>query len=125
MQPLMAISPWDLSAQQAQVSRLKASGSTREQLTQAAGGFENFLVRKWLDAARKSSLESKSGPMAIYDSMVDDQLAFLVSRQGGLGFAQPMVEQMLAQIKARTVNPSADPAASGAGLAPSAGPTPN
>jgi len=72
----MAISPWDLSAQQAQASRLKASGSTREQLTQAAGGFENFLVRKWLEAARKSSLEPKSGPMAIYDNMVDDQLAF-------------------------------------------------
>lgn len=125
MQPLMAISPWDLSAQQAQAARLKASGSTREQLTQAAGGFENFLVRKWLEVARKSSLEPKSGPMAIYDSMVDDQLAFLVSRQGGLGFVQPLVEQMLAQIKARNVVPSADPAASGAGAAPSAGPTPD
>ncbi|MBU6305572.1 MAG: hypothetical protein KGO79_09195 [Betaproteobacteria bacterium] len=113
MQPLMAISPWDLSAQQAQASRLKASGSTREQLTQAAGGFENFLVRKWLEAARKSSLEPKSGPMATYDNMVDDQLAFLVSRQGGLGFVQPMVEQMLAQIKARTTDPdSAGPAVS-------------
>ena len=113
MQPLMAISPWDLSAQQAQASRLKASGSTREQLAQAAGGFENFLVRKWLEAARKSSLEPKSGPMAIYDNMVDDQLAFLVSRQGGLGFVQPMVEQMLAQIKARTTDPdSVGPAAS-------------
>jgi len=109
----MAISPWDLSAQQAQASRLKASGSTREQLTQAAGGFENFLVRKWLEAARKSSLEPKSGPMATYDNMVDDQLAFLVSRQGGLGFVQPMVEQMLAQIKARTTDPdSAGPALS-------------
>ena len=125
MQPLMAISPWDLSAQQAQASRLKASGTTREQLTQAAGGFENFLVRKCLEAARKSSLEPKSGPMAIYDNMVDDQLAFLVSRQGGLGFVQPMVEQMLPQIKARTVDPTADSAASGAGLAPSAGTTPN
>jgi Rod binding domain-containing protein len=63
--------------------------------------------------------------MAIYDNMVDDQLAFLVSRQGGLGFVQPMVEQMLTQIKARTVDPTADSAASGAGLAPSAGTTPN
>ncbi|MFM8629910.1 MAG: hypothetical protein ACKODQ_00300, partial [Betaproteobacteria bacterium] len=81
--------------------------------------------RKWLEAARKSSLEPKSGPMAIYDNMVDDQLAFLVSRQGGLGFVQPMVEQMLTQIKARTVDPSADSTASGAGLAPSAGTTPN
>ena len=110
MQPLLSISPWDLSAQQAQASRLKASGNTREQLTQAAGGFENFLVRKWLEAARKSSLEPKSGPMAIYDNMVDDQLAFLVSRQGGLGFVQPMVEQMLAQIKARSTDPLVEPA---------------
>jgi Rod binding domain-containing protein len=51
--------------------------------------------------------------MATYDNMVDDQLAFLVSRQGGLGFVQPMVEQMLAQIKARTTDPdSVGPAVS-------------
>jgi Rod binding domain-containing protein len=34
--------------------------------------------------------------------MVNDQLAFLVSKQGGIGLAEPMVNQMMAQIKNRS-----------------------
>jgi len=105
MQPLMAISPWDLSAQQAQASRLKRIGDTREQLTEAARGFENILIRKWIEVARKASIDPKQGPAASYETMVDDQLAFLVSKQGGVGFVQPMVEQMMAQVRNRIHDP--------------------
>ncbi len=106
MEPLLAISPWDLSAQQAQASRLKRDGSTREQLTEAARGFENVLIRKWIEVARKASLDPKHGAMASYETMVDDQLAFLISKQGGVGFVKPMVEQMMAQIGNRVEDPA-------------------
>ena len=106
MEPLLAISPWDLSAQQAQATRLKREGNTREQLTEAARGFENVLVRKWIEVARKASIDPKQGVMASYESMVDDQLAFLISKQGGVGFVKPMVEQMMAQIGNRVEDPA-------------------
>jgi Rod binding domain-containing protein len=105
MSPVLAISPWDLSAQQAQASRLKRTGDTREQLTEAARGFENILIRKWIEVARKASIDPKQGPAASYETMVDDQLAFLVSKQGGVGFVQPMVEQMMAQVRNRIHDP--------------------
>ncbi len=104
MEPLLAISPWDLSAQQAQATRLKREGSTREQLTEAARGFENVLIRKWIEVARKASIEPKQGAMASYETMADDQLAFLISKQGGVGFVKPMVDQMLAQIGNRVAD---------------------
>jgi len=44
-------------------------------------------------------LDSNDGAMAGYDKMVNDQLAFLVSKQGGIGLAESMVNQMMAQIK--------------------------
>jgi Rod binding domain-containing protein len=112
MEPLVAISPWDLSAQQAQASRLKRDGSTREQLTEAARGFENVLIRKWIEVARKASLDPKQGPMASYETMADDQLAFLISKQGGVGFVNPMVDQMMAQIANRMEPPARVDAAS-------------
>lgn len=105
MDALLAISPWDLSAQQARASRLKAEGTTREQLTESARGFEDMLIRKWIEAARKTSLDPQKGSMAAYQTMVDDQLAFLVSRQGGFGIANPLVEQMMAQIQSRESAP--------------------
>lgn len=105
MSPVLAISPWDLSAQQAQASRLKRTGDTREQLTEAARGFENILIRKWIEVARKASIDPKQGPAASYETMVDDQLAFLVSKQGGVGFVQPMVEQMMVQVRNRIHDP--------------------
>jgi len=112
MSPVLAISPWDLSAQQAQASRLKRTGDTREQLTEAARGFENILIRKWIEVARKASIDPKQGPAASYETMVDDQLAFLVSKQGGVGFVQPMVEQMMAQVRNRIHDPDTQSAES-------------
>lgn len=105
MDALPAISPWDLSAHQARASRLKAEGTTRAQLTESARGFEDILTRKWIEAARKTSIDPQKGSLAAYQTMVDDQLAFLISRQGGLGIAKPMVEQMMAQIKSRDTAP--------------------
>lgn len=108
MDALLAISPWDLSAQQARASRLKAEGTTRQQLTESARGFEDILIRKWIEAARKTSLDPQKGSMAAYQNMADDQLAFLISRQGGFGLATSMVEQMMAQIQSRESSPGAD-----------------
>jgi Rod binding domain-containing protein len=106
MSPVLAISPWDLSAQQAQASRLKRTGDSREQLTEAARGFESVLIRKWIEVARKASINPKQGAAASYETMVDDQLAFLVSKQGGVGFVNPMVNQMMAQIANRVEDPT-------------------
>lgn len=100
------ISPWDLSAQQAHANRLRRSGDTAAQLEEAARGFENVMIRKWIEAARRSSLEPRQGPMAAYDNLVDDQLAFLMTRQGGVGFVKPMVQQMLRQIDGRVSSPN-------------------
>jgi Rod binding domain-containing protein len=105
VESLLSISPWDLSAQQAQAQRLKANGTTREQLTEAARGFEDIMIRKWIETARKSSMEPKKGSLAAYQSMADDQLASLVSRQGGFGIASAMVEQMMSQIQNRESAP--------------------
>lgn len=106
----LQISPWDLSAQQAQANRLRKSGNTAAQLEEAARGFENVMIRKWIEAARRASLEPRQGPLAAYDNLADDQLAFLISRQGGVGFVQPMVQQMLSQIKGRVSDPAQIPA---------------
>lgn len=123
MEPILAISPWDLSAQQAQASRLRKNGDTRAQLEEAARGFENIMVRKWIEVARKASIEPRQGPMASYDTLVDDQFAFLIGKQGGIGFAKPMVEQMMAQVNNRVQSPAemaalvADPLTKSAGNA--------
>jgi Rod binding domain-containing protein len=108
VESLLSISPWDLSAQQAQATRLKANGTTREQLSEAARGFEDVMIRKWIEAARKANIDPAKGVMASYQTMADDQLAFLVSRQGGFGLAKPMVDQMMAQIAAREPAPGVD-----------------
>jgi Rod binding domain-containing protein len=38
--------------------------------------------------------------------MVNDQLAFLVSKQGGVGLVKSMVDQMMAQVKGRVTDPA-------------------
>ena len=107
MTPINTISPWDLGAQHAQAARLASTGDTRAQVEEAARGFENILVRQWIELARKSSLDPKEGAEAGYDAMVNDQLAFLISKQGGVGVAESMINQMMAQIKGKVVDPAA------------------
>ncbi len=106
MQTVAAISPWDLSAQAAQASRLRNSGDQRAQFEEAAKGFENLMVRKWIETARKSSLDPKEGASASYQAMSDDQLAFLMTRQGGFGIAKQLVDQMMTQVKGRIASPA-------------------
>ena len=101
MKPLTAFNPWDLSAQMAQASRLKASGDERAQAENAARGFENILIRKWIEVARKASILPKDSMMSSYQNLSDDQLAAHISNQGGFGFADAMVKQMMSQIKGR------------------------
>lgn len=107
MPSVNTISPWDLGAQHARAQRLAASGDTRAQIEEAARGFENILVRQWIEIARKNSFDPKTGEASTYDSMVNDQLAFVISKQGGVGLVKPMVDQMMAQIKGRVVDPAA------------------
>jgi Rod binding domain-containing protein len=124
MRSVNAISPWDLSAQAAQASRLRNSGDQRAQFEDAAKGFENLMVRKWIEIARKSSLDPKEGAAASYQSMSDDQLAFLMTRQGGFGIAKQLVDQMMAQVKGRVASPAegiSSQAAPAAQLTPDSG----
>ncbi len=106
MKPVVAFNPWDLSAQMAQASRLKASGDERAQAENAARGFENILIRKWIEVARKSSLIDKDSMMGSYQTLGDDQLAAVVTQAGGLGFVKPMADQMLKQIQNRVADPA-------------------
>jgi len=106
MKPVVAFNPWDLSAQTAQASRLKASGDERAQAENAARGFENILIRKWIEVARKSSLIDKDSMMGSYQTLGDDQLAAVVTQAGGLGFVKPMADQMLKQIQNRVTDPA-------------------
>ena len=107
MKPVVAFNPWDLSSQMAQASRLKASGDERAQAENAARGFENILIRKWIEVARKSSLIDKDSMMGSYQTLGDDQLAAVVTQAGGLGFVKPMADQMLKQIQNRVADPAA------------------
>ena len=104
--PIAALDPWNLSAQQARMERLKAAGDQKGQLEEAARGFENILVRKWIEVARKSSLIDKDSMMGSYQTLGDDQLAAIVTQQGGLGFVKPMADQMLRQVQNRLVDPA-------------------
>ena len=106
MKPVVAFNPWDLSAQMAQASRLRASGDERAQAENAARGFENILIRKWIEVARKSSLIDKDSMMGSYQTLGDDQLAAVVTQAGGLGFVKPMADQMLKQIQNRVTDPA-------------------
>ncbi len=99
--PIAALDPWNLSAQQARMERLKAAGDQKGQLEEAARGFENILVRKWIEVARKASILPKDSMMSSYQNLSDDQLAAHISNQGGFGFADAMVKQMMSQIKGR------------------------
>jgi Rod binding domain-containing protein len=115
MNSINAVSPWDLAAQQAAASRLNAAGDQRAQFTEAARGFETLMIRKWIEISRQASFDPKEGTMASYQALGDDQLATMISRQGGVGFVAPMVEQMMRQVQGRVAAPGAqEPLTSGA-----------
>jgi Rod binding domain-containing protein len=107
MNSINAISPWDIAAQQAAATRLNAAGDQRAQFTEAARGFETLMIRKWIEIARQASFDPKEGTMASYQALGDDQLATMISRQGGVGFVAPMVEQMMRQVQNRVEPPGA------------------
>ena len=120
MNGIAQLSPWDLSGQKAMAERLSKSGDPKEQLRAAAQGFESILIRKWIEVARSSSLEPKEGMMGSYQTLADDQLAAMISRQGGVGLVEPMLKQMMRQIENRiephqlTNTPKSAPANAGA-----------
>ncbi len=91
---------WDLSGQMAAGERLRKSGDERAQLEHAAKGFEQVMIRKWLQVARESSWDPKEGEQKSYQNMADDQLASAISNMGGFGLADAMVKQMMGQIEA-------------------------
>ena len=97
---LSGLSVWDLSGQHAAAERVRQQGSEREQLEQAAKGFEQVMIRKWIELAREASWDPKSEDQRSYQAMGDDQLAAAVSNMGGFGMADALVKQMMSQINA-------------------------
>lgn len=101
---LSNLSVWDLSGQAAAAERVRQQGTEKEQLEQAAKGFEQVMIRKWIEIAREASWDPKSSDQQSYQTMGDDQLAAAISNMGGFGVADGLVKQMMGQIQAARGN---------------------
>ena len=79
-----------------------------QKIRQAAEGFERALLRQMLQELRSSSLGSSSSLVSQgYAQIGDDHLADHLSRAGGLGLAQAMSQQLLAQMQlSKLIKPS-------------------
>jgi Rod binding domain-containing protein len=94
----MSTSPWDLTPV---ASQLGPQGrDDKATMKKAAAGFEAILMRQWLQEVRKSSLFEEGGTSAGYLEMADDQMAAMLSRNGGLGLARQLSAQLLKQVEA-------------------------
>lgn len=70
----------------------------REKVAEAARGFETTLVRQMLREIHNSPFNpEKAAKRNGYLEMVDDQMAAMITRGDGLGFAKKMTEQLLNQ----------------------------
>lgn len=69
-------------------------------MEKAAVGFEAVLMRQWLQEVRKSSLAQENTVSSGYLEMADDQMAAMLSRNGGLGLARQLSTQLLKQVEA-------------------------
>lgn len=79
-----------------------------QKIRQAAEGFERALLRQMLQELRTSSLGASSSLVSQgYTQIGDDHLADHLSRAGGLGLAQAMSQQLLAQMQlSKLIKPS-------------------
>ena len=77
--------------------------SNEDKLKKAAQGFERTLIRQMLSTVRSSHLrgsDEASSTSKSYLEIMDDQLADLLSKGNGIGFATKMAEQLIQQSNA-------------------------
>ena len=72
---------------------------------EAANKFEALLIHTMLKSMRKTTMsEDKSNDRAIYDDMLDENLADTMVQAGGIGIADQLISQIREQ-QGRTINP--------------------
>ncbi|QWE19333.1 rod-binding protein [Polynucleobacter corsicus] len=109
MSTINSSSPWELGASTNKLATPVNAANYREKVEEAARGFETTLVRQMLREMRNSSFDpdKQKSINTGYTDMVDDQVAAMITKGDGLGFAKKMTEQLLrqadiaAQIKAK------------------------
>jgi Rod binding domain-containing protein len=91
-------SPWELGAASKPATPVNAA-NYRQKVEEAARGFETTLVRQMLREMRTSSFnpDKNKSINSGYTDMVDDQVAAMITKGNGLGFAKKMTEQLLQQ----------------------------
>ena len=99
-----SIDPGTARIIQGEAQKIPQTATTQEdKLKQAAQGFERTLVRQMLTIARSSNLrgsDEQSNASKSYLEIMDDHLADVLSKGGGLGFGNKMAEQLIAQANA-------------------------
>ena len=91
-------SPWEIGAA-TKLATPTTSANYRQKIEEAARGFETTLVRQMLREMRTSSFDPDKNKSinSGYTDMVDDQVAAMITKGNGLGFAKKMTEQLLQQ----------------------------
>jgi Rod binding domain-containing protein len=91
-------SPWELGAA-TKLATPTTSANYRQKIEEAARGFETTLVRQMLREMRNSSFnpDKNKSINTGYTDMVDDQVAAMITKGNGLGFAKKMTEQLMQQ----------------------------
>jgi Rod binding domain-containing protein len=92
-------SPWELGATANRLATPTTASNYRQKVEEAARGFETTLVRQMLREMRNSSFDpdKQKSINTGYTDMVDDQVAAMITKGKGLGFASKMTEQLLRQ----------------------------
>lgn len=92
-------SPWELGATANRLATPTTAANYRQKVEEAARGFETTLVRQILREMRNSSFnpDKQKSINTGYTDMVDDQVAAMITKGNGLGFAKKMTEQLLQQ----------------------------
>ena len=91
-------SPWELGSA-TKLATPTTSANYRQKIEEAARGFETTLVRQMLREMRNSSFnpDKNKSINTGYTDMVDDQVAAMITKGNGLGFAKKMTEQLIQQ----------------------------
>lgn len=77
--------------------------TSEDKLKKAAQGFERTLIRQMLSTVRSTNLrgsDEASNSAKSYLEIMDDNVADMLSRGNGIGFANKMAEQLIQQANA-------------------------
>ena len=77
--------------------------TSEDKLKKAAQGFERTLIRQMLSTVRSTNLrgsDEASNSSKSYLEIMDDNVADMLSRGNGIGFATKMAEQLIQQVNA-------------------------